>query len=288
MTKEVYINNSSQKEIVRQKWLKFVSEFYNKEKGLSLLTFPSDELQELQLYAESGLINWIERETGGLEITRGKVVWFEKESLKFSIITKKLINASSEYGELGSVLRQKCQSIMNGDTKLFPVDMINLDFDICISTIKVPISETIERIFQYQSRHKKSFSFFMTWPHTEEFDLQDYKLQLKNAIQDNLTNPSATAFKEQFTLTYKSVSNLDYEKLSIIGMVKLILRNSSYRKYKTTNSEMLVYGGHSNRKRMFSILLNFKFVGETQAQHLIYAEDVITALTNIEDLNQGL
>jgi hypothetical protein len=286
MAKQTYVRNSPQKDIIRQKWLEFINEFYNAEQGLSLLTFPSEELHELTLYQEKGLINWEEMETGGLKITRGKVVCFEKESLKFKQITTKLINAKLEYGELGSILRNKYQSIMNGSTNIFPVDMVNLDYDGCISKINVPISETIERIFQFQARHQKSFSFFMTWPHTEKDDLENYKQQLRNVINDNLTDPSAIAFKNQFNTNFNSITALNYEQLSMIGMVKIILRNSAQRRFKVTNSEMFTYGGKNERKRMFSILLNFQFVGEEMSQHQIYSEDVINALKDIEDLNK--
>jgi len=285
MAKQIYANNSSQKDFIRRKWLEFVNEFYDDEQGLSVLTFPSEELHELTLYQENGLINWEEMETGGLRITKGKVVCFEKESNKFKQITTKLINAKLMLGELGSVLRSKYQAIMNGNTNIFPVDMVNLDFDGCISKINVPISETIERIFQFQARHQKSFSFFMTWPHTEADDLENYKQQLKNVIRDNLTDPSATAFRDQFNANFNSLTGLNYEQLSIIGMVKIVLRNSSQRKFKVTNSEMFTYGGKGGRKRMFSILLNFQFVGEKISQHQIYSEDVINALKGIEDLN---
>jgi hypothetical protein len=287
MAKQAYAHNSSQKDIVRKKWVEFIGEFYNDAAGLSLLTFPSEELQELELYEEEGLIDWEEMETGGLKITKGKVICFEKEAKKFKQITTKLINAKVECSELGSFLRSKYQAIMNGNTSIFPVDMVNLDYDGCISKINVPISETIERIFQYQARHSKSFSFFMTWPHTEDDDLENYKQQLRNIINDNLTDPTAKAFQDQFNQTFKTMAGLNYEQLSIIGMVKIILRNSALRKYRVTNSEMLAYGGKASRKRMFSILLNFQFVGEEMSQHQIYSQDVVNALKEIEDLNRG-
>jgi hypothetical protein len=127
----------------------------------------------------------------------------------------------------------------------------------------------------------------MTWPHTEEDDLDTYKRQLRSVIKDNLSDPSATIFKERFNRAFSSVNSLDYEKLSIIGMVKIVLKNSSLRRYKLTNSEMLTYGGANNRKRMFSILLNFQYVGAEMTQHQIYSEDVATSLKDIEDLNKN-
>jgi hypothetical protein len=287
MAKQMYVNNSPQKDIVRQKWVAFVYEFYNENEGLSLLTFPSEELHELTLYVEKGFIDWEEMETGGLKITKGKVVCFEKEPAKFKEITKKLINAKLERDELGSYLRSKYQAIMNGSTSIFPVDMINLDFDGCISKINVPISETIERLFQYQARHQKSFSFFMTWPHTEQEDLEIYKQSLRTVIDDNLTDPTAATFRNLFVESYDSINELNYEQLSLIGMVKIVLRNSSQRRYKLMNSELLVYGGQRNRRRMFSVLFNFQFVGGQMPQHQIYSEDVINALKDIEDLNQS-
>lgn len=284
MAKQIYAHNSVQKDAVRQKWIEFASEFYEEERGLSVISFPSDELHELELYRESGLIDWDITETGGRKITRGKIVCFEKEGSKFKTITKKLVNARVESGEYGFILRAKYNSIMGGQTSIFPVDIVNLDYDGCISRINVPISETIERTFQYQGHHQKSFSLFMTWPNTEDEDLDEYKNSLREVIEENLQD--SEVFRERFETEYAEIQNLDYEQLSIIGMVKLIFRNSSLRKFKLTNSNFLVYGGTHNRRRMFSILLNFNFVGQTMTKNQIYSQDVTTALTAIEDLNQ--
>jgi hypothetical protein len=285
MASPLYQHNSPQKDIVRQKWVEFASQYFEENSGLSLITFPSEEFHELSVYKESGLIDWEEMETGGYKITKGKVVCFEKEGNKFRTISKMLINATVELGEFGSVLRSKYQAIMNRSVPIFPVDMINLDYDGCISKIKVPITETVERIFQFQALHEKSFSFFMTWPHTEEDDSDNYKRQLKTIIRNNLTDPNAVDFKNSFDEEFKSVNDLDYEQLSIIGMVKFILRNSSNRLYKLATSEFIAYGGVKNRKRMFSILMNFDFVGDELSPHEIYSQDVSSALNAIKDLN---
>lgn len=191
MAKSVYAQNSLQKDMVRNKWLQFINEFCDKNVGLSVINFPSEELHELSLYKENGLIDWEEMETGGLKITKGKVICFEKETLKYKKIVSKLINVKIEYGEIGQVLRSKYQAIMTGNTSIFPVDVVNLDYDGCISKINVPMTETIERIFQFQGKHKKSFSFFMTWPHTENDDLDIYKNELITVIKENLNDPSA-------------------------------------------------------------------------------------------------
>lgn len=283
MAKQVYAHNSAQKDIVREKWVEFANEFYDEDRGLSVVLFPSEELHELVLYRDKGLIDWEETETGGCKITRGKVVCFEKEGKKYKIIAKRLINATVESYEFGSYLRSKYQSIMNGTTSVFPVDVINLDYDGCISRINVPVIETIERIFQFQAQHHKSFSFFMTWPHTEGDDLQDYKDQLGAVINDNIAD--IADFRTEFENEYQTIQELDYEQLSIIGMVKIIFRNSSMRKFKLTNSQFLVYGGTNNRKRMFSILLNFNFIGGAMTQNQIYIQDVLHSLNEIEDLN---
>lgn len=284
MVKQVYSHNSVQKDIVRQRWLEFANEFYEEQRGLSVITFPSEELHELELYKENGLIDWEETETGGRKITRGKIVCFEQEGSKYKEIVKKLINAKVESGEFGFLLRTKYQSIISG-TSIFPVDLVNLDYDGCISRIRVPIAETIERVFQFQGNHQKSFSFFMTWPHTENEDLQSYKTELRNIITDNLAD--VENFRNQFENEYQTIHNLNYEQLSIIGMVKTIFRNSSLRRFKLSNSGLLVYGGTNSRMRMFSILLNFNYVGNEMTQHQIYSTDIMYALDNVEDLNNS-
>lgn len=283
MAKQIYAHNSAQKDVVRQKWIEFANEFYEAERGLSVISFPSEELHELELYKDNGLIDWDVTETGGRKITRGKIVCFEHEGSKYKEIVKKLINAKVESGEFGFILRTRYNSIMLGQTSIFPVDIINLDYDGCISRINVPIAETIERTFQYQAHHQKSFSLFMTWPHTEDVDLIEYKNRFKEIIAENIAD--IETFREEFEMEYQSINSLNYEQLSVIGMVKIIFRNSSFRKYKLTNSEFLVYGGTHNRRRMFSILLNFNYVGQAMTQQQIYNEDVLYSLSEIEDLN---
>lgn len=283
MAKQAYAFNSPQKDIIRQKWLQFANEYYEEQRGLSVILFPSEELHELELYKEEGLIDWEETETGGKKITRGKVICIEQEGKKYKQIVKKLVNAKVESGEFGFILRTKYNAIMGGQTSIFPVDIVNLDYDGCISRINVPINETIERVFDFQARHQKSFSYFMTWPHTEDQDLDEYKNQFRNIINDNLEDTEN--FRTLFENDYQTIENLNYEQLSIIGMVKIIFRNSSLRRFKLSNSQLLVYGGINNRRRMFSILLNFNFVGQAMTQNQIYSQDVLLSLSNIEDLN---
>ena len=185
--------------------------------------------------------------------------------------------------EIGSFLRSKYQALMNKTSKIFPIDVINLDYDGNISKNHVPISETIELIFKCQALHQKNFSLFITWPHTEAEDEQTYKDSLKKIIEDNLEDPQAKTFKTLFDQSHTSVANLDYERLSIIGLSKIIIQHSSTNKFNLHKNEFFIYG-EKNRRRMFSILMNFNFQN-TKSKHILYSGDVHKALDKVTDLS---
>lgn len=282
---DIYLHNSVHKEFIRDKWVEFSTDMLNNESGLSIITFPAEEMHDLHLFAEKGLIEWTLTETGAYSITKGKVVCFEKVSKYFVALNNKLSNAILESNEFGSYLRNKYEGIMKGSTKIFPVDVINLDYDANISKSKVPIDEIIKLIFEYQALHKKNFSLFLTWPETEAEDESRYKELLKQTINDNLSDPGAISFKELYeSNNYPDVNDLPYNELSVIGISKIIIQKAAHYKYDLHKNEFYIYG-EPGRRQMFSILLNFNF-HENLPRHTLYSNSVSKSLVEINDLRK--
>lgn len=278
-----YIHNSAHKEFIRDKWVEFINEILVEGEELGIITFPAEEMQDLFLFKEKGLIDWEENETGNLTITKGKIICFEKSTKIWMALRTKLVGAEVEKEEIGNYLRSKYQAIMNGHPKVFPVTAVNLDYDGNLSKNKVPIQEKIDLIFKFQAHHTQNFALFITWPYSEDEDTIEYKQLLKQTIANNLEDPSAKNFKENFLQNF-NLEDLDYDNLSIIGITKLIFRNSSNAYYKLVKNEFYVYG-ETGRRKMYSIMLNFEFIGNGTSQNLIYSQDVTFALSKIQNLS---
>ena len=274
-----YIHNSSHKEFIRDKWVEFIQDIIGEDEELGIITFPAEEMQDLLLLKERGLLDWEVNETGNFTITKGKIICFEKSTKIYMKLHTKLVGAVVESTEIGSYFRMKYHSIMNGNATVFPVTAINLDYDGNLSKNKVPIQEKIDLIFKFQGAHTKNFSLFMTWPDTENEDTAEYKTLLRQTIVNNLADPSATTFRDSFLENY-NLDELNYDDLSIIGLTKLIFRNSSNAYYKLIKHEFYIYG-EIGRKKMYSILLNFEYIGNGTSQNTIYSQDVVSALTEI-------
>lgn len=281
-----YIHNSAHKEFIRDKWVEFINEILVEGEELGIITFPAEEMQDLFLFKEKGLIDWEENETGNFTITKGKIVCFEKSTKIWMALRTKLVGAEVEKDEIGSYLRSKYQAIMNGQPKVFPVTAVNLDYDGNISKNKVPIQEKIDLIFKFQAHHTQNFALFITWPYTENEDTNEYKQLLKQTIANNLEDPSATAFRDSFLQSF-NLDDINYDNLSIIGLTKIIFRNSANAHYKLTKNEFYVYG-ETGRRKMYSIMLNFEFIGNGTSQNLIYSQDVAFALSQILTLQDNV
>jgi hypothetical protein len=279
---EDYLHNSAHKEFIRDKWVEFIEAILIDGEELGVITFPAEEMQDLLLFKDKGLIDWKVTETGSFEITKGKIICFEKSGKIYRKLVSKLVGAVVESTEIGAYFRNKYEGIMRGSTKVFPVTAINLDYDGNLSKNKVPIEEKISLIFKFQAHHTQNFSLFITWPDTEDEDTDEYKALLRQTIANNLADPSATDFRDNFLESYV-LNDLDYENLSIIGLTKLIFRNSSNAYFKLVKHEFYVYG-ENGRRKMYSILLNFEFIGNAISQSTIYSQDVVCALTKISTL----
>jgi len=282
---EPYLHNSKHKEFIRDKWVEFASLMAVEKDGLKIITFPAEEMHDLRLFAEKGLISWEETETGAFYITKGKIVCFETVAKYFRTIRTNLTNATVEQTEIGSYLRQNYNAIMGGSEKVFPVDVVNLDYDGNIARSKVPIAEVINLVFEYQAKHRRSFSLFLTWPFTEDDDPEPYKEMLKQTIANNLEDPRAVSFKDLYEAHHPTVEELDYNKLSVIGVSKVIIQKASRHQFNLHKNEFYVYG-EQDRRQMFSILLNFDYQGDI-AEHALYTNCVAKTLVDVIDLRDA-
>lgn len=289
---EIYIHNSPQKEFIRKKWIEYANLIHSKTDEFGILTFPAKEMQDLYLFKEEGFIDREEVETKAsdgtynLKITKGKVRCFEKDINIQNYLRTKLTQAKVE-GDISAYLRTNYGSITSKKDKTFPVDVVNLDFDKRLQpNTKYPFDETIEYIFKFQKNYTKNFSLFLTWPSTETEDIEEYKNLLVSTINANLTDPSASNFTSSFLKSIGSIDKLDYEKKSVIGISKIVIKKASQNLYVLNKNEFFVYGGESkDRKRMISLLFSFKYDGNTGTENTIYSQNVANALSRIIDIN---
>lgn len=285
-----YIKNSNHKDSIRDRWVYFIEEMVKEdgslaEEGIGVITFPAEEMNDLELFESKGFIGWEETETGNLSIVKGKVICFEKSSQIWRKLKAKLINAIVLEAEFEKYVSNNFNAFVKGSIKIFPVDVINLDYDGAISRNSLPIDVTIGLIFDLQSKFQKNFSLFLTWPrpHNPEKDEPDFLNSLKETITNNLTDPRATGFKEIFEKDFKSVDEFEYHSLSIVGLTKKILAHASSKKYQVKRYEYYSYG-EPGRQQMMSVLYHFCFVGQGKTQNSIYSEDVPKALAPVSIL----
>lgn len=289
-----YINNSPQKNFVRGKWVEFAKEiFTDKDRDIGILTFPAEAMQDLFLFKDEGLIDWeeVESQSGdgshNLRIIKGNLRCFEKKPNIQRKLTTRLIEAKVE-GDFPPYIASNYSTILSGRNKTFPVDVVNLDFDGRLqSNIKYPFDTTIKYIFEFQGKYQRSFSLFLTWPVSEGEDFEEFKRMLHGVIETNLDDPSAVGFKNAFEKHIGKIDNLEYERKSIIGVTKIILKKASQNLFTVAKREFYTYGGvDKNRKRMISLLFNFTYDGRVGRENIIYSSDVVNALANIIDINQ--
>ena len=78
---------------------------------------------------------------------------------------------------------------------------------------------------------------------------------------------------------------MEYERKSIIGITKVVIKKASQNLYALSKSDFYVYGG-GDRQRMISLMFNFLYDGGTGRENIIYSRDVASSMTNIVDINQ--
>ena len=238
-----------------------------------------------------GLIRWSLTETGAYYIEFGKVVSFEKSSRIYAELSRKLVNAKKNINnEIGSFLHVNYNKITSGHLDIFPVDAVNLDFDSNISKRNISIADLISLIFDFQSRHRKDFAFFITFPETESEDEAEHKSLLKDTIEANIQDDRNLEFSKIFSSKYSSVDLIEYEILSIIAMAKIFIKFGSDKSYELSSADFFIYGDKKKsvggRKRMISLLFRFKYKGRFVTSANIYYRTVNKCLDQIVILNR--
>ncbi len=283
---ETYNNNSSHKDLIRNKWIEFLREILaireDRDQEVGIITLPSHEMQDVQLFVKEGFLQWEKTETDAWKITKGKLVCFEKLGSVFCLLRPKLVNAEVISHEIGSYFQQRYHQITSPDSKFPHIDAINLDFDGNLSKNNTSIDRLLKTIFEFQSRRKCNFSLFLTLPETETEDTDAYKSQLRNHIQSNIDSEHTASFRTLFQTKHNSIEDLEYYEFVIIGLAKMITKESSQTNYEIIKREFYLYG-ESDRRVMFSLLLNFKYIGDTPA-HGLYFSEVVKTLDDIKKL----
>lgn len=283
-----YINDSGHKGFIRERWVEYIQEtITDKSDGeeCSIITLPSDGIQDLEIFANSGIISWELTETGAYNVIKGKVTCFEKKQKIWKKIRQKLVNVELINLDIGKYLQQNYTKLLNGNANIFPADIINLDFDGNLSKNDPDIKETIDLIFKFQEKHNKTnFALFLTFPQTETEDGEDFKEQLKEILVQNIKDQNNSEYISKFETKYISIDDLGYDEFVIIGITKLIISAASNHKYKLLNQAFYIYGEESRRK-MLSILLKFENQGGSHSTPSLYYENVVRVLEDINNLN---
>ncbi|OFY86324.1 MAG: hypothetical protein A3F72_10985 [Bacteroidetes bacterium RIFCSPLOWO2_12_FULL_35_15] len=298
MPKAVYKHNSSPKDFIRKKWVAFAKEIFgDQERDFSILTFPAEAMQDLHLFKDEGLIDWEEAEsksvdgTPNFRIIKGNVRCFEKDPKIQRKLSEKLIEAKVE-ADFIPYIAANYSFIISGKNKTFPVDVVNLDFDGRMqASVKYPFDATIKSVFEFQKKYSRNFSLFLTWPVAEGEDLNEYKTLLHDVIEGNLNDPAALKFKASFEASVGTIDKLKYEQKSIIGVTKVVIKKASQNLYTLNKHEFYVYGDEKlsvgGRKRIISLLFNFTYEGKAGQENIIYAKDVVSAMSTITDINKA-
>jgi hypothetical protein len=255
------------------------------ERGLDLITFPAEEMHDLTLFESEGFIGWEATETGNLNIVKGRIICFEKSAPIWKKLKTLLINAVVE-NEFEKYLSNNYRSMSKGSIKIFPIDVINLDYDGAISRNSLSIEVIMNMIFDLQAKFQKNFSLFMTWPkpHNPKKDEPEFLESLRETITANLNDPRASDFKDNFESNFPDIEDVKYESLTIIGVTKKILSQASAKKFQIDRNEFYTYG-ETGRQPMMSVLYHFRYVGQQKTQNAIYSEDVVKSLGNINVLS---
>lgn len=290
---KIYKHNSEPKNFIRDKWIEFAHEIYeDASHDFGILTFPAEAMQDLHLFKAKGFIDWEEVETESADgtynykITKGNVRCFEKQTSIYNTLSQKLILAKVNNDDFCAYIVANYVKIMGGSDKTFPVDVVNLDFEGRLyPNSKYPLDNTVKCIFEFQKKHKRNFSLFITWPVVEDEDMVEYKELLNNVIESNLEDPSAINFKNAFDDIIGSIEDLEYERKSVIGVTKVIIKKASQNLFTLKKNEFYVYGDGKSRQRMLSILLNFSYDGRNGKENIIYSNDVANSMLPIVDIS---
>jgi hypothetical protein len=287
-----YPNNSPSKEFIRNKWIEYTKAILARKEGkeLEIIAMPALEMQDIHLLVDEGILEWEETETEAsteelndkvYRITKGRVVCFEKSHDVEMKLVKKLVN-SKVYTEIASYLQVNYHKILLGKQPIFPIDVINLDFDGNLSKNKIGIQQLIKLIFEFQEKHGSDFCLFLTFPNTEGEDEPAFKQALTEVLSQNLTDEHTHNFRDGFASQYTSIEAMGYEKFLIVSIAKIIIKQSS-GSFKILKNEFFTYTGGTGM-RMLSIMFDFQNIGREQAGLGQYFTEVLRSLKPINEV----
>ncbi len=279
-----YKENSPGKDFVREKWVAYTKESINNPtEGLSLFTLTTPEMEDVKLFVNNGLLEWSKKETESYEITKGRLYICESNGDRCRKINDVLVNAKVWSDDVGHFLFNFYSQLFKGDRKMFPLDMINLDFDGCLAKNKVGIEKMTEIIFDCQSKHRVKFSFFLTFPEIERCDLEEteYMDMLNGLLEENLKNEFTIKFQEDFKDKYKTVKDLTHGQFLVVCVAKLIVKNATAKGYKIVENDFIQYTGGGDTP-MISMLFRFEHTGQARPDHGLYFNEVPKTLKEID------
>ena len=102
MSEKAYVNNSGHKDQIREEWINQIYSLAEangldiNKNGISVITFPAEEMQDLLLFHDRGLIKFEDTQTGAKNVVKGRVVCFEKNSKVHRYLKSRLVNATVE------------------------------------------------------------------------------------------------------------------------------------------------------------------------------------------------
>ncbi|MFW5852835.1 MAG: hypothetical protein ACOCUR_02295 [Nanoarchaeota archaeon] len=280
-----YVHTSSHKEKIRAEWVNSIKQFFPDKDDLTLVDLPSEEIEDLKLFSDEGLIK-LEQEGDAevFNVSKGKIFCFEMSGSKCAQLTSKLCNAVVLPEEIGKYIQNNQFSLLeNGSVgfSMFPLDICNLDFDKNISKNGIPINVTLENIVKIQKNFQKDFLLFLTFPQCENEDKRDFKLMLKSGIKANLEKSGNERFIEMFSDKYSRIENMNYQSLVVVGICKQLAKISYENNFNIEHNQPFTYG-ENGRKKMVSLIVKF-----TYSDNPDYLENALSSLNEVNELHDN-
>lgn len=285
-----YQHNSKDKEFIRAQWINFAEEIRDDTTEFSMITLTTESLDDLKLFSEKGFFEISELNTGLLRIDKGKFKCFESNGATYRKLFKLLPNGVVVSGEIGHEIGKEYNKVFieSNEDKIFPCNVINLDFTGSISNVtKRGIVNVFKWIFEFQKKFKMSYSLFITFANTISSDETDILRQFEDIIKENVENIH-TEFKSRFDDKYSSIDvlkNNSYDQFLATGISKFLVKLGSENKFTIDNFDFYYYS--KERHKMISLLFNFKFIEDNTPQIETYKQDCIKCLTDIKEVLQN-
>ncbi len=282
MTK--YINNSSEKNHIREKWVEFAKLNYDDEHEFSMIGLTTETLDDVKLFSEHNLFDITETETGQLRFNKGKFKCFESDGSTCRKLTELLPNEFAIHSEIGFEIGKEYNKVFVElhQSKIFPCDVINLDFTGSISNVtKRNILEVLNWIFKIQNKFQKNFSLFLTFANANGTNEETIFNKFEEIIQENISN-AHTNFRNMFETKFNSLQNIksNHNQFLATGISKYLVKFSSENKFNLKKYDFYYY--EKTRHNMISLLFNFEFSNLTIPQIDIYKEDCLKCLDDIK------